>query len=101
MEWSCAVTVNDRARPSSAATPEALSLAPCVAIGGVSRLAITRIVPAAAPLESAQMFCTATSLPLTVAAKLSMCVSRPACFNCWTTHRAIRLSGSVPATRWG
>src|SRR5665647_1294549 len=101
MEWSCAVTVNDRASPSSAATPEALSLAPCVATAGTSRLAITRIVPAASPLESAQMFCRAASLPSIVAAKLSMCVSRPACLNCWTTHRASRLSGSVPATRWG
>ena len=84
-----------------AATPEALSSAPCVASGGTSRLAMTMIVPCVRPLETAQTFCSATSLPLTVAAKLSMCVSSPMARNCCSTQMPMRLSGSVPATRWG
>ena len=84
-----------------AATPEALSPAPCVASGGTSRLARTMIVPCVRPLEMAQTFCSATSLPLTVAAKPSMWVSRPMARNCCSTQMPMRLSGSVPATRCG
>ena len=84
-----------------AATPEALSPAPCVASGGTSRLARTMIVPCVRPLATAQTFCSATSLPLTVAVKPSMWVSRPMARNCCSTQMPMRLSGSVPATRCG
>ena len=59
------------------------------------------MVPWVRPLEIAQTFCSATALPLTVAAKPSMCVSRPMARNCCSTQMPMRLSGSVPATRWG
>ena len=68
MVCSCAVAVKASARARRAATPDALSPAPWVARGGTSRPARIMIVPCVRPLETAQMFCSATALPLTVAA---------------------------------
>ena len=99
--WSCAVMVNASASASRAATPEALSPAPCVARGGTSRLAMSMMVPWVRPLATPYTFCSATSLPLTVAANPSTWVSSPAARNCCSTQMPIRLSGSLPATRWG
>ncbi len=101
MVCSWAVTVKASASASMAATPEALSPAPCVASGGTSRLARTMIVPWVRPLATPQTFCSATSLPLTVAANPSMWVSSPAARNCCSTQMPMRLSGSLPATRCG
>ena len=52
MVWSCAATVNASARAMSAATPEALSPAPCVASGAMSRLATSMMVPWVRPLAT-------------------------------------------------